>query len=636
MHIIVFISVCILVPPVLVSAIQETVIQLCHGSSRTVALDDLDWGEAPMMHRLRLYDVDKFPAAVLRVEAVVGAQAFLITAGSEESVTVSVTGRVVETNKLITTTMVVHVLPAVDASNGKVCLQLSGIIFCDASPRNLLPDDGEPGFRGIHVLVSSDSTGTPAEHFSSVKYTNSQGQWYDPLYVNPGEWKHKAVYTYSDQSTEVSEKTKTSTQSESIVLESIPVPSLGVCEITQFSTLLLVMNDCRCRIVDIAGDLTANVDLAPVVVNRPVTLIGMDGATIDATAFPPEVPLFVAEGMHSEFGMKTLSITTSKNHAVVLSDGKTHQIVATTFTFDSAPAIVVSAAIPRLEISWCIFDITTSTHALPAPVYAIDNAVGAWGEDSVLLRNSVHTPTCLDEKLYLTQQSPIESSAGSEDVTADILFTHLTCGIDNKVSDPCVYGISNARSGLCECEYGCSGALCSDKRVPDKSGVYVCYYSHILHKKVPLELSLDRAEMLMKGPDNKNAPDSSGLHDLRDECEESNDVPSGFCSKYGPRTEYQCNCGAPGDYNHTVSTADLQQVLSEVMGVVLLARRAEVKSFEKDNEAYRNAYWLLLTFEPVLILIVLTYIISQVQAWSYEHKIECLHGQESMSAQATL
>lgn len=611
--------------------LQETVISVCSGGTRKVALDDLNWGEEPMLHRLRLHNIDKFPNNVLRIDSTPGAQAFTITPGTTSSVTVSVTGQIVETGKLITTTMLVEVWPASN-SDGEVCLQLSGTIFCDGSPRNLVIDKGEPGFQGIHVMITSDSTMAGSQHYSHTEYTNSQGQWWRILYVPPGQWTHRVVYTYSDQSTEITEVTKTSTSADYIVLESIPVPSLGVCEITQFRTLLLVINDCRCRIVDISGVLTADVADAPVVINRPVTLIGMDGATIDATSFPAEVPVFVAEGMNAEFGMKTMTILTKDNRAIVLEDGKSHQIVATTFTFDTASAIVLASPIPMLEISWCIFDITTSTHALPEAVYAIDNAADAWGEDSVLLRNSVHTPTCLDEKLFLTQQSPIDSS--TSDAVADILFTHLTCGIDNKPSDPCVYGISNSRSGVCECEYGCNGGLCSHNREPANPFVYVCYFSHKLKKQVPLELDISKAEMLMNGPDNKNEDDEQDpLHYLRDECEETKYIPNGFCKKFRPRVEYQCNCGAPGDYNHTVTTSDLQQVLSEVMGVILLARRAEVQSYEKDNEAYRNAYWLLLTFEPVFMLIVLSYIISQVEAWSYEYKIESAVGLDNGAGQ---
>jgi len=626
-----------------VRAASETTIRICDGSTRTVALDDLDWGNEPMLHRLRLKEIDTFPTDVLRIDADAGAQAFSVTAGTMASVAVNVVGEIVESGKELATTMVVAVEPA-SRAGGDVCIQLSGSIYCDGSPRNNQRDAGETGFPGLQVGVSVETpAGATHAHWST--HTNSQGQWYSIVYLPAGEWRYKAMYVFNDQSTSDVEVVRTSAAADSIALDGVPVPSLGVCEITRFSTLLIVANDCRCRIVDINGALEADVDAAPVVINRPLTFIGVGAASIDASAFPPGVPLFVAEGMHAEFGMKTLSIRTTAGPAAILADGTAHQIVATTFTFDAAPAISVTALIPRLEISWCIFDITQSTHGLAEPAYAVDNTVGAWGENSVLLRNSVHTPTCLDEKLFLTQRPSSDDDGSAQwDYTADgggagyadILFTHVTCGADNTPSDPCIYGISNARSGECECEYGCSGDLCADDHVPEKPTVYVCYYSHTLAKKVPLQLAIDKAEMLMKHAesfeefgDATDGGDDDPVHVLRDECADVGYVPNGLCSKYGPDIEYRCNCGAPGDLNHTVSTSDLQQVLSEIADVVLLARRAEVKSYAEDNEAYRNGFWLNATFMPVFLAIVVAYLISQVESWSYEHKIESAYAPEN-------
>lgn len=606
----------ILILLISICSVTATTIQVCHGGTRTVALDDLNWGTEPMLHRLRLKYIDKFASSVLRVEGNPGDTKFKITAGTTSRVSVSVMAQIIESGKVLNTTMIVEVQPA--TQDGEVCIQLSGEIFCDGSPRNNQRDNGEVGFNNLEVIVST-TTVTNALHDKWMLRTNSQGQWYNIVYLPPGEWKHTATYVYNDQSTTNVETVRTSTTADYIALDGVPVPSLGVCEITRFSTLLIVVNDCRCRIVDIKGALTADVDAAPIVIDRPLTFIGIDSASLDATAFPDGVPIFVTEGVHAEFGIKTLDIKTFNNPAIILESGQSHQIVATTFTFHTAPAIVIKTVIPRIEISWCIFDITQSTHALASPAYAVDNTIGLWGENSVLLRNSIHTPTCLDEKLFLTQKPNVGDYDGSGDIGhVDILFTHTTCGEDNTVSDPCVYGISNARSGECECEYGCSGDLCSDDNIPDKPTVYVCYYSHKLSKKVPLQLDIDKAEMLMRHAEDDKNP----VHVLRDECSEVKYVPKGLCGKYGPDIDYRCNCGAPGDLNHTVSTSDLQQVLSEITDVVLEARRAEVKNYAEDNEAYRNGFWLNATFMPVLTIIVVGYLISQVEEWSYQHKIE--------------
>lgn len=592
----------------------ETTVQVCAGETRVVALDELAWGDHPMLHRLRVEGIEDFEPSAIKLTAPAGGRTVTIRTGTLPTATVLVTARVIETDEIRTAAMVVEVLP--ETTTGGTCVQLTGMIFCDTSPRNNLYDADEAPFAGVRVAVSSSKEGESggAPVLTTGLLSNGVGVWHAVARLSAGQWTHTATYTFKDESTQQNTVTHTLAANAATTAELPPLPmaSLNVCYITMFSTLLVVVQDCRCSVVKIDAMMTATAAASPVVVARPLTLIGMNNAGIDGSALPATVPLLVTEGPHAELALKTLTIHTDSNAAVVLASGHGHQLVATHFTFALPPAVVFPTVLPRTEISWCFFEITQSTHAMPAPVFAVAAATG-FGEHSLLLRNTVHTPTCLNEKLLLTN--------GVDAGGADILFTSSTCGVDSVPTDPCVYGRMNARTGDCDCEYGCTAELCQDPAESATGSVYVCYDSAILGKRVPLLLDVDKAALLLNHAADKYKDDDP-VHMLRDACEDVDGVPRSLCKQHAPPEPFRCNCGAPGQLNHTIAMTDVQQVLSEIMGVVLVARRAEVKNVERDNTAYENAFWLVSAFSPVFLGIIFLYIVSQTSEWAYEYKVE--------------
>lgn len=393
--------------------------------------------------------------------------------------------------------------------------------------------------------------------------------------------------------------------------------STNVCDISLFATLAGVLADCRCSIVKIHADMPVDPAAAPIVVRRPVTLEGTDGATIDATGLGATVPLFVTEGPVAELSLKALRLQTNAGPAVVLHDGQGPQMLACKFDFHTPPAVVIATPVPRVDISWCLFEAMDTTTTAPGPVYAVELLAEAWGADSRLMRNSVHTPTCHDEKLSITEYDSLDPAAVAG---VEIIFTDNTCGEDNRLNDPCVYGELGRKTGVCECEYGCGGDICADPAQPDNAHeVYICYYSPVLDKRVPLLLTPADAVSLM---DHAAAETDGEVHTFRDACVDHKSIGAGVCAKYGPPEAYLCNCGPEGSYNHSISDADIQQVLSELTGVVLLQRDARVKSVEAENEAYTQEYYLNSAYIPILVLILFAYLYRQAEEWSHEYRME--------------
>jgi hypothetical protein len=313
--------------------------------------------------------------------------------------------------------------------------------------------------------------------------------------------------------------------------------------------------------------------------------------------------LIVTEGAGAMLTLTTMRILTSDEPAVVMRGGSAHRINAMRFVFNFPPAIVLEAPIPHIDIGWTTFSALATTSNSAHTLYAIANDGGAWGEDSQLVENVIHTLTCEDEKLGLTphDQEP------NYNPNLVVLHTVYTCGTDNRLDDPCVFGQLSKTTGFCDCEEGCTGDLCTDKSPSTKEQVWVCYDTRNNDRDdtyVPLPLEAPEVETLLYHP---------GLgtrnHKLRDACMGSgnNGLSKATCAEFAPTQEFTCNCGFAPLTNYSVSSSEVHAGFQDFARYILRARDGEVADKQQEVDAYEFGYFWVIIFLPGITMMYLLY-----------------------------
>jgi len=285
------------------------------------------------------------------------------------------------------------------------------------------------------------------------------------------------------------------------------------------------------------------------------------------------------------------------------------------FTFNAAPAVRLENAVPNVDIGWSTFAAARTTVASPHAVYAIENTAGTWGVGSQLVENVIHTATCDEgERLSITAHS--EEPAYDENLA--VLHTIYTCGEDNALGDPCIFGSMSRVTGFCECEFGCGGGeICQGRAEAADAEVYVCYDSGDL-AYVPLRLHTRDAVALLRHPGIvgiEGTESGRRRHRLRDTCDDSGalaPLPRDVCTEFAPdEGEFMCNCGPAAHTNHTVPPAAAMAVVSEAMAIVIHGRDADVARHKQEAAAARSLVWVASSYGPMMAAVFVVYTFAQ-------------------------
>lgn len=585
------------------AAIPVLDVDVCAWQELAVDLDSIPWGPLGRLHRLKIATVATGThAAKVRWNA--GDRHLVISPRGPGWFNITVHAADADLGTPASAGVAVTVLP--ETSEEGVCTVVRSSIFCDSVNRNNQRDAAEAGVPHINVAVVSTAPGQ--QRRTRYLETDSRGGWAFIQYMPTGTfWNHKATYTFRDQTTAGENFYATAGAGTAMQGPTTPVASLLNCDITAFTSFPMV--DCRCKTISVHGAMVADAEHAPIVVDRPMEIEGVDGSVIDGTGLPAGVPIFVAEGAGSRLALHTTTLRTARTPALALMGGQNHQVLTTTFAFEWAPAVVIARSVPGLDISWNSFSAGETTRDSPVALYAISVPDNAWGAGSVVLYNAVHTPSCHSEKLLLTG---VRMATGAP---AEVLYTSDYCGPDHRINDPCIYGRMSRMTGMCECEYGCSDYLCDGRRAADKGEVFVCYYSLDLAKRVALLLPVADALGLLEADAGRKKEER---HELRDACEETKGISREACEEYGPTRAYECNCGPLRNYNHTVTDPDRDQVMSEYVARTGQQRDARMKEADQRVADSTSAFYSSIVPIPLIITLVLGYVSWQNERFFME------------------
>lgn len=484
---------------------------------------------------------------------------------------------------------------AADDGAGGVCAQFGGAAYCDTQMHDFVWGADEAGFAWLLVVLEFDAAAglAPVE-----AVTGASGHFLsEPRFLAAAQAQvlatksTRALYIFSDRTTTTREEVLTraddAAAAHAYTMPAEAVDGVNNCKATNFASLLMHVPDCRCRIITLAGTIDVDPTATPLIITRPLTLLGATDAVLDATRLPPGRTLLATTTPGAELAVVALTVHADAGRVLDMHGGRMPRLLSSTLVVAAPPAVVATVPIPDFRAVATRF-VVGATGDGRAVVEA-----AAWGAGGAEFRqNHVHATECPADG---AMAELVSHAAGN---VTEVLTVH-TCGGDLRVQDACVGGFTDAATGTCACDRGCAGRLCTDVAPPSRAKTHtlVCYDNGD-GTFAALELADAEAAALLGST--AFAGEHARAHMLRHACtpDEEARLSRRVCTQHAPTHAFSCNCGLAPDY----LTAPDVGVIEHAVG----ALSADNKRRAGDSAAEANEWYLAFILGLVVSFVVNT------------------------------